>query len=472
MRESAIELVRQHVPKPTAQTLRSALEWSLQKMLSFGITSFTEASIGFVAGSDADLDAYVAVAKAGVLKQRTTLCLTWSPGNEDAERVIAMRNVYARYGISPTCVKIFLDGVPTDGHTAAMLEPYQGTVEGRDDEASRRGLLFVNREVLNAAVTRFDRMGLTVKFHAAGDAAVRAGLNAIEAARKANGFSGLMHNPGHCTFVAKDDIARARAIGATFEVSPYLWGPSPINDAITAAVGDELIRRVWPVREMLDAGALVVPGSDWSVVPSVSPWIGVETLVTREIPGGSARSFGKGEAITLAEALDLFTVNAAAQEHMADKVGRIEVGMLAEVFRNSAPRAICQAELCDNYDLKLQELSPRDPEKGLNRMAVDIMRSIFRRMASEGIKLDQGLFETLQFAYIRQAEDTLRAYGADAVMNGLTFPRHEEETAVSTFGRSIREAARNAREMLTRRRRGSRAGGSRRASRRPRPRRR
>lgn len=119
----------------------------------------------------------------------------------------------------------------------------------------------------------------------------------------------------------------------------------------------------------------------------------------------------------------------------------LEVGMLAEVFRNSAPRAICQAELCENYDHKHQELSIRDPEKGLNRMAVDIMRSIFRRMASEGIKLDQGLFETLQFAYTRQAEDSLRAYGTDAAMNGLIFPRHEEETAVTMFGRSIREAA-------------------------------
>lgn len=119
----------------------------------------------------------------------------------------------------------------------------------------------------------------------------------------------------------------------------------------------------------------------------------------------------------------------------------LEVGMLAEVFRNSAPRAICQAELCENYDHKHQDLSVRDPEKGLNRMAVDIMRSIFRRMASEGIKLDQGLFETLQFAYTRQAEDFLRAYGADAMMNGLTFPRHEEETAVAMFGRCIREAA-------------------------------
>jgi hypothetical protein len=50
-------------------------------------------------------------------------------------------------------------------------------------------------------------------------------------------------------------------------------------------------------------------------------------------------------------------------------------------------------------------------------------------LASEGIKLDQGLFETLQFACTRQAEDTLRAYGTDAAMNGLAFPRHEEETA-------------------------------------------
>ena len=119
----------------------------------------------------------------------------------------------------------------------------------------------------------------------------------------------------------------------------------------------------------------------------------------------------------------------------------LEVGMLAEVFRNSAPRAICQAELCENYDHKHQEISARDPQRGLNRMAIDIMRSIFRRMASEGIKLDQGLFETLQFAYTRQAEDTLRAYGADATMNGLAFPRHEEETAVATFASSIREAA-------------------------------
>jgi len=118
----------------------------------------------------------------------------------------------------------------------------------------------------------------------------------------------------------------------------------------------------------------------------------------------------------------------------------LEVGMLAEVFRNTAPRAICQSELCDNYDHKHQELSPRDSDKGLNKMATDIARSFFHRMAAEGIKLDAGLFDTVLSAYMRQAEDTLRFYAADSALNGLKYPRHEEENAVATFVRSIRIA--------------------------------
>jgi glucosyl-3-phosphoglycerate synthase len=118
----------------------------------------------------------------------------------------------------------------------------------------------------------------------------------------------------------------------------------------------------------------------------------------------------------------------------------LEIGTLAEVFRNAAPRAICQSELCENYDHKHQDLSSRDPEKGLNKMAADITKAFFRRMAAEGIKLDSGLFDTLLSAYLRQAEDTLRFYAADAAINGLSFPRHEEERAVATFVRSIQVA--------------------------------
>jgi predicted amidohydrolase YtcJ len=332
LRESAMDDAAKHVPPPSAAEVQSALAWGLERMLSYGITSFTEAAVGFSSDPQTELEAYAALADRGVLKQRARVCMVWSPSDGQADMIIATRNFYARDRLRPDCVKIFLDGVPTDSHTAAMLEDYQGGVAGRSDEASRRGLLQVKQDVLDEAVTRFDRMGLTVKFHAAGDAAVREGLNAIEAARRANGFSPSMHNVGHCTFVAEADIPRARGIEATFEVSPYLWGPTPINDSITSAVGPALIKRVWPVREMLEAGALVVPGSDWSVVPSVDPWIGIETLVTRERPGGSADSFGKDEAISLPQALELFTVNSAKQEGVADLVGRIAPGMLADVI--------------------------------------------------------------------------------------------------------------------------------------------
>src|SRR4030095_8267853 len=99
---------------------------------------------------------------------------------------------------------------------------------------------------------------------------------------------------------------------------------------------------------------------------------------------------------------------------------------------NSASRAICQSELGERYDHKHQDLSPRDGEKGLHRMATDIGKTIFRVMAAEGIKLDSGLLDTLLSAYVRKAEDTVRHYGADAVLHGLTFDRHEAEAAGAT----------------------------------------
>jgi predicted amidohydrolase YtcJ len=120
-RETANGLIQAHVPPPSAEHTQAALEWALQNMLSYGITSFTEASLGFSAGLPREAGVWRTVADQGKLKQRARLCLTWAPGNAEAESVIAGRNAYTRERLSPDCVKIFLDGVPTDSHTAAML---------------------------------------------------------------------------------------------------------------------------------------------------------------------------------------------------------------------------------------------------------------------------------------------------------------------------------------------------------------
>lgn len=330
LRERAGQFMYSVIPAATSAQNAAALRWSLDNMLSYGITSFTDAGI-----NDVGLQVYAMLADQGVLKQRVRGCMMWRGMSFDAHATssaeyIAMRNLYARDRFKPDCIKIVLDGVPTDGHTAAMVEPYADAKY--TDEVRAKGILMVPPKVLNEAVTEFDRQGLTVKFHAAGDAAVRAGLDAIEAARKANGFTGTLHDVGHNSFVQMNDIARARALGATFEMSPYIWYPNPIIPDIAKAIGAERMQRWIPVKDAIDSGALVVPGSDWNVVPSVNPWIAIETLVTRQPPGGGGEPLGAAERITLQQAIDLFTVNGARQMGNASRTGRIETGMLADLL--------------------------------------------------------------------------------------------------------------------------------------------
>jgi len=119
----------------------------------------------------------------------------------------------------------------------------------------------------------------------------------------------------------------------------------------------------------------------------------------------------------------------------------LEVGVLAEVFRNCATSRICQVDLTDTYDHKHQSLSEEDSSKGLRRMAADIAKSLFRTMASEGLAFTADHFRSLEVRYVRIAQDTIARYYADAMLNGLKFDRHSEEFAVATFARSLRQAA-------------------------------
>lgn len=119
----------------------------------------------------------------------------------------------------------------------------------------------------------------------------------------------------------------------------------------------------------------------------------------------------------------------------------LEVGVLAEVYRNTSINRVCQVGLTHKYDHKHQELSPGDPSRGLLRMAIEICRSIFRMLAAEGIMLDAGRFQSLLATYVRTAEDTIKRFHDDAAINGLLFDRHQEEVAVETFSRAIRLAS-------------------------------
>jgi glucosyl-3-phosphoglycerate synthase len=119
----------------------------------------------------------------------------------------------------------------------------------------------------------------------------------------------------------------------------------------------------------------------------------------------------------------------------------LEVGMLAEVYRNSSLRRVCQIDIIDNYEHRHQELSPDDASKGLHKMSVDICKSIFRTLASEGIVFSEGFFKTLIATYVNKSQEMLKRYEDDAAVNGLIFDRHAENLAVETFTDGIRKAA-------------------------------
>jgi len=118
----------------------------------------------------------------------------------------------------------------------------------------------------------------------------------------------------------------------------------------------------------------------------------------------------------------------------------LEIGVLAEVRRNTSIKRVCQVSIAETYEHKHQELSPGDPEKGLLKMCIDVSKTLFRTLAAQAVELTQGRFRTLQATYVRMAEDTINRYQGDAWLNGLQFDRNAEETAVDTFARGIRIA--------------------------------
>lgn len=118
----------------------------------------------------------------------------------------------------------------------------------------------------------------------------------------------------------------------------------------------------------------------------------------------------------------------------------LEVGVLAEIYRNLASRRVCQVDLTERYDHKHQILSPDDATTGLMKMAIDIAKSLFRNLATEGISFNGGDFRSLVVSYSRQAGDTIRQYSADAAINHMQFDRHSEGKTVDTFARSLQIA--------------------------------
>lgn len=111
----------------------------------------------------------------------------------------------------------------------------------------------------------------------------------------------------------------------------------------------------------------------------------------------------------------------------------LEVSMLSEVYQKTSVNRICQAEIIDTYEHKHQILKKSKPSEGLIRMATEIGKALFRVLSQDGLVMSDAFFRTLLTAYIQESRTAIEKYHALALLNGLTYDRHEEIEAVDAF---------------------------------------
>jgi hypothetical protein len=321
LRESAKSLVSDRLPKPTADMFREGLARGLEIANRYGITSLIEA--------DADeeiLEAYGDFEGRGKLTARVvaSLAVDVARGPEQVAELEARRTRYTRGRLHATGAKIFADGV-VESETAALLEPYL-------DRPGWSGEPNLSPEAFDRLAIALDRAGFQIHVHAIGDRAVRMSLDALEAARNANGPRDARPLIAHLELIDPHDIPRFRKLGVLPDFQP-LWAyeDAYIRDLTLPQLGPERSRWIYPIASVVRTGAILVAGSDWNV-SSIDPLEAIQVAVTRRDPNDpSSKTFLPEEQVDLMTILAAYTMGGAYASHEEKETGSIEVGKAADL---------------------------------------------------------------------------------------------------------------------------------------------
>ena len=344
LQEGAADLVSRLLPETSDADWDAALAAAQEYLLSLGITGWQDAIIGSFDGARDNLPVYLRAAEAGRLAVNVTGALWWDreQGLDQLPELLHRRGTARAGGLEgvqglegtgrfrATSVKMMLDGV-AETHTAAMLEPY---LDADGCTTQDTGLDFIDPAELPRYVTALDHEGFQVHFHALGDRAVRNALDAIEAARAANGVAGPRHHLAHLQVVHPDDIGRFAALSATANIQALWATHEPQMDVLTIPfLGERRAGWQYPFGSLHAAGAALAAGSDWSV-SSPNPLWAAHVAVNRSLPPGAG--YGGGDPFLPGQALDLptflaaYTSGSAGVNGFGEVTGAIRAGLDAD----------------------------------------------------------------------------------------------------------------------------------------------
>jgi len=319
---AAYDVLRTVAAQPTVGQWKTYLLRAQQELHALGITGWQDAWV------EPDLlRAYRELADEDALTARVVASMWWDRhgGMEQVDRVVEQRAWASGGRLDANTVKIMLDGCP-ESCTASMLEPYEGAFGERHD----RGIQFVDATSLAEAVVALDAEGFQVHQHALGDRAVRGALDAIEAARAANGWNDARHHIAHLQLPDPADLPRLRHLGVAANLQSFWAQPDPMVAEITRPRVGARTARLYPIGAIRASGAVMCMGSDWPVT-TPNPWLELEVAVTRRPPGEpEVDPLDASQCIDLATAMAAFARGSAYVNH-DDEAGVLAPGMRADL---------------------------------------------------------------------------------------------------------------------------------------------
>ncbi|MFD5626690.1 amidohydrolase [Streptomyces sp. NPDC127072] len=328
LQEGAMQYVGRLTPPATPADRLAALLHAQRHLHALGITAWQDALVGDFLGMDDPSEAYLTAAREGSLTARVVGALWWDRerGAEQIPELVERRAALSHGRFRAGSVKLMLDGVAETG-TAALLDPY---LDKCGCATANRGTSFIDPARLPSYVTELDALGFQCHFHALGDRAVRDALDAVAAARKANGPSDTRPHLAHLQVVHPDDVPRFARLGATANIQPLWAAHEPQMDELTIPfLGAERAAWQYPFGALLRSGARLAAGSDWPV-SSPDPLQGIHVAVNRVAPDERGPVFLPDERIGLRAALTAYTAGSAYTNHL-DETGSVRVGALADL---------------------------------------------------------------------------------------------------------------------------------------------
>jgi predicted amidohydrolase YtcJ len=347
LEDAAYAVFSSLLPKPTAEQNVAGAKAALEAIRRQGITTFLDAD-----AAAEDMAAFSTVRRSGGLTARAHFAPQITPAEAGdplgaVARVVAFAKQYdegatARApGITVRNAKLFLDGViSAPAFTGAMREPYltnDGTATNPHwvPGPSRGPAVYFAAQPLATILIGLGKAGIDPHMHADGDGAVHAGLDGIEALRKALPAADIRPAIAHDEIVDPADFPRYKLLN-TIPVLSFQWEKRAGDTmGLKDYFGPERMKILEPAGFLAAAGARIAFGSDWPV-DRLDEWFALKVGVTRTNSPDAASDYrgrlGEDPGLSREAVLRAATIDAAYELHQDDAIGSLEVGKFADLI--------------------------------------------------------------------------------------------------------------------------------------------